>query len=105
MSAQSHGWSRWPSNRKAELPADWQVRRLRVLRRDSYRCQALVGAGVLCGSPANQVDHIERGTDHELSNLQALCRSCHARKTTAEAHAEQRRRRHVEPEPHPGVVG
>ena len=80
------------------------ARRIRVLRRDGYRCQARPDAnGARCGRPANQCDHIERGLDHSLDNLQALCRECHAKKTAAEAHAEKRRRRLVEPEPHPGM--
>lgn len=43
------------SNRKAELPYDWTTRRVRVLRRDGYVCQARDSIGVQCGAPANQV--------------------------------------------------
>ena len=97
------GWE--TSNRKERLPADWQTRRVRVLRRDSYRCQARDSIGVLCGAPANQVDHIVPGDDHSYENLQSLCRWHHDRKSSAEGHAAQRRpraRRSRDPEPHPG---
>lgn len=91
------------SNRRHELPHDWQTRRVRVLRRDSYKCQARDSSGIKCGHPANQVDHIERGNNHDEDNLQALCRWHHARKSAAEG-AEARRprpRQAREPERHP----
>jgi 5-methylcytosine-specific restriction endonuclease McrA len=91
------------SNRKAELPADWQALRMRVLRRDGYRCQARDSRGILCGYPANQCDHIVPGNDHRVENLQALCRWHHARKSSAEGNAARRPRARQarEPEPHP----
>ncbi|MGN6557737.1 MAG: HNH endonuclease [Solirubrobacterales bacterium] len=73
-----------------------------MLRRDGYRCQHRDATGALCGAWANQVDHIERGDDHDESNLQALCRAHHARKSSAEGNAAQPRRRRP-PEPHPGL--
>lgn len=93
------------SDRRSRLPSDWTTRRVRVLRRDSYRCQARDSLGALCGAPANQVDHVLRGDDHDLDNLQALCRWHHAKKTAAEA-AEARGARpsqRREPERHPGL--
>ncbi|WVX88057.1 HNH endonuclease [Arthrobacter phage TforTroy] len=94
------------SNRKAELPADWTTRRVRVLRRDSYKCQARDSRGIKCGEWANQVDHIEPGDDHSYENLQSLCRWHHARKSSAEGAAARRPRprQRREPEPHPGMV-
>lgn len=94
------------SNRKAGLPSDWTTRRVRVLRRDSYKCQARDSLGVMCGAPANQVDHIERGNDHSLDNLQSLCRWHHARKSSAEGAAARRPRpkQRRDPEPHPGLI-
>lgn len=94
------------SDRGARLPSDWSTRRVRVLRRDGYRCQARDSTGVLCGKPANQVDHIVHGDDHELANLQALCRWHHARKSSAEGVAARRPRasRTRAPEPHPGMA-
>lgn len=57
--------------------------RKKILTRDGYTCQQ-------CGSPAAEVDHIDntRGPGYdELSNLQALCVSCHKVKTQREAQA------------------
>ncbi|MFI9598178.1 HNH endonuclease [Nonomuraea sp. NPDC052265] len=48
-----------------------------MLRRDKFTC-------AVCGDEANEVDHIERGDNHDPSNLQALCGSCHKRKTLRE---------------------
>lgn len=92
------------SDRRSRLPDDWPLRRIRVLRRDGYRCQHRDSAGVKCGEPANQVDHIVRGDNHDESNLQALCRFHHARKSSAEGAAARRPKptRRREPEKHPG---
>ncbi|SCL33055.1 HNH endonuclease [Micromonospora nigra] len=94
------------SDRRARLPHDWALRRVRVLRRDGYRCRQRFSTGALCGEPASQVDHIQRGDDHDLSNLQALCAHCHARKTAGEAaQARQPRpKRARKPERHPGSL-
>lgn len=94
------------SDRKARLPADWTIRRVRVLRRDGYKCQARDSLGVMCGDPANQVDHIVPGDDHDDSNLQALCRWHHARKSSAEGLAARKPRltQRRPPEPHPGMI-
>jgi 5-methylcytosine-specific restriction endonuclease McrA len=55
----------------------WRPKRILVLSRDGYRCQA-------CGSPANlQIDHITPialGGSDDPSNLQTLCASCNGRK-------------------------
>lgn len=40
-----------------------------------------------CGAEASQIDHIvplRRGGTHAAENLQALCHSCHSRKTRTE---------------------
>jgi 5-methylcytosine-specific restriction endonuclease McrA len=94
------------SDRKARLPADWSTRRVRVLRRDGYKCQARDSLNVMCGAPANQVDHVEPGDDHSLENLRALCRWHHARKSSAEGAAARRPRpkQARDPEPHPGML-
>jgi 5-methylcytosine-specific restriction protein A len=93
----------WDTDRKDRLPADWSTRRVRVLRRYSYRCQARDSLGVPCGELAHQVDHVIAGDDHSLDNLQALCRWHHARKSSAEGAAARavRAPRRRAPEPHP----
>lgn len=98
------GWE--SSDRKSELPQDWALRRMRVLRRDSYRCQARDSTGRACGEWANQCDHIEPGNNHDLDNLQALCAWHHARKSSREGVAARRprARQSREPEPHPAFA-
>ena len=64
---------------------DWRrwarVRRL-VLERDQWRCRQCGRAGRL------EVDHVvplrRGGSEFDLGNLQALCTTCHVRKTAAE---------------------
>jgi 5-methylcytosine-specific restriction protein A len=41
--------------------------------------------GVRCVEPGTDCDHIERGDDHSLSNLQWLCSWHHDKKTAREA--------------------
>ena len=99
------GWE--TSDRKSRLPSDWPVRRVRVLRRDGYRCQARDSMGVKCNAPANQVDHIIPNDDDDYDNLQALCRWHHARKSSHEGVAARKPRssRYRDPESHPGLIG
>ena len=61
----------------------WQVLRMEILERDGFRCKVCGGGGRL------EVDHIKPvRTNPELSfdpgNLQALCPSCHTKKTNIE---------------------
>ena len=67
-----------PRSRSARLPGDWRTRRARVLTRDAHTCRL---AYDICTMHATQVDHIAPGDDHRYSNLQAVCRPCHERKT------------------------
>jgi 5-methylcytosine-specific restriction endonuclease McrA len=61
----------------------WPALRLQAKRRDGWRC-------VLCGARGRlEVDHVQPVRTHpglslDLSNLQTLCASCHARKTRIE---------------------
>ncbi|TRX43739.1 HNH endonuclease [Corynebacterium guaraldiae] len=94
-------WS--TSDRRKRLPSDWSRRRLEVLRRDQHQCRA---KGPGCKGRATEVDHILRGDDHSLNNLQALCSVCHRRKTLSEAQAasaRRRSRRFRSIESHPGM--
>ena len=79
------------SNRRSRLPRDWEARRRIVVARDRGRCQALI-AGIQCPSEGVEVDHIQAGDTHDLTNLQLLCKSCHAWKTRGEAAAGLRAR-------------
>src|SRR3989338_945277 len=57
---------------------DWSNIRLKILRRDDYSC-------VKCGGLAIDVDHViaivNGGAEFDESNLQSLCRPCHAVKS------------------------
>jgi 5-methylcytosine-specific restriction endonuclease McrA len=99
------------SNRKSELPSDWDAVRQRIGDRDGWRCQwPRSGAGRangICGQPANQCDHKEPGGDHSETNLWMLCRWHHNRKTQEESTAGKRaladKGRHPV-ERHPGLL-
>lgn len=79
------------SNRRNRLPRDWEARRRIVIARDNGRCQAFIG-GVQCTSEGTEVDHVHAGDNHDLTNLQLLCKACHAWKTRGEATAGLRAR-------------
>lgn len=96
----------WEGSTRAErLPRDWARRRAVVLARAGYRCEHIrVDTGGRCEQLATDVDHIVRGDNHALENLQALCRWHHARKSSregAQAANAKRARRAREPELHP----
>jgi 5-methylcytosine-specific restriction enzyme A len=84
----THRRAAWSgSDRAARLPTNWPKLRSQVRKRDRHTCQ---GCG--CPTPPGEgsVDHIIRGDDHRLENLQLLCDSCHDTKTTAEAAAARK---------------
>lgn len=60
----------------------WRHVRLKVLKRDRYRCRS-------CGKPGKlEVDHTvplqQGGAAFDIENLATRCVGCHRRKTTAE---------------------
>ena len=94
------GWATdGQSKRKAELPKNWSALRKVVIKRDRGKC-------VWCGEPGNQVDHIERGTDHSLTNLRLLCRACHMRRTGRDGGKSKRNvtRSHRKTSRHPAYI-
>lgn len=96
VSAQRPAWRN--STRRARLPANWYSEiQPTVLARDGRRCQLRFD---VCVGEATQVDHKRRGDDHSLGNLQAVCRPCHARKSSAEGAAARPPLRRP-PEAHP----
>ncbi|MFB9529025.1 HNH endonuclease [Nonomuraea roseola] len=76
-------WDGW--TRRHDLPSNWTTLRLRILRRDKWTCY-------VCGNDANEVDHIERGSNHDPSNLAAICSRCHKAKTARESQEARRRK-------------
>lgn len=92
--------SRWAnSNRRAELPPDWEQLRQVVKRRADGRCQAVVHVPD-CDGIGTDCDHIDDPDDHSIDNLRWLSGPCHRAKTVADnRRARQRARRR--PERHP----
>jgi 5-methylcytosine-specific restriction protein A len=69
--------------------AAWKRIRLQALKRDYHLCQTCLRATPPRFNPAVDVDHVipirvapDRRLD--LSNLQSICRECHAKKTAFE---------------------
>lgn len=99
------GWE--GSTRKDRLPSDWiSYRRPTVLARDHGICH-------VCGRPgADEVDHLNQGDDHDLTNLAAVHGPrtglrCHSAKSAAEggrAAAARRPTTRRPEEPHPGAL-
>lgn len=80
-----HGRKAWQgSDRRSRLPADWNRRRQRILRRDGHQCRADHHAPT-CDGTGTEVDHIEHGDDHSDANLRAIHPDCHRLKTLREA--------------------
>lgn len=86
------------SDRKQELPANWEEIRAAVLEDDDRQCRIRYPG--ICAGEATDVDHIRRGNDHQRGNLQAACRACHRRKSGQEGAAARVPLRRP-PEPHP----
>jgi 5-methylcytosine-specific restriction endonuclease McrA len=99
----SEGWN--TSTRRERLPSNWSELRGIVMQNALYRCQATMKDGSRCTDKGTDVDHIEPGDNHDLSNLQLLCKWHHNKKSSQEGN--KARPRYTEkrpPEAHPGVL-
>jgi 5-methylcytosine-specific restriction endonuclease McrA len=74
------------SNRSSRLPPNWfsHIRPV-VLKRDP-RCKLQYQG---CTAVSTQVDHKQRGDDHNFANLQGVCAKCHAIKSAREGRQAQ----------------
>jgi 5-methylcytosine-specific restriction protein A len=99
-------WS--TSNRKSQLPPDWDARCKFVLNRDGHRCQHIrFDTERKCGAYANQCDHKDqsRSSDHSYANLQSLCEHHHKVKSSSEGgQAASARRKAAKKRRHPGLL-
>lgn len=82
------------SNRRAELPPDWNKIRGAVLKRDGYRCTVIrYDTGMRCMETVElEVDHLGSKFDHSLGNLAAKCSHHHAQHTGKQSAAGRTRR-------------
>lgn len=84
----------WEGRSGNLMPKGWDRTRSRILRRDRFECQTEVAFSLICGAPANQVDHktprSEGGTDDE-DNLAAICDDHHKSKSKGESAAGRAR--------------
>lgn len=94
---------RWRgSNRRSRLPAEWPAIRALILERDGHRCRHIIPGYGRCPHPATDVDHVDRGDDHEPENLRAVCAGHHKIKSAQEGRAAQKRAT-PRAERHPGL--
>lgn len=93
------------SDRRARLPANWNVLVAKVKERDGGRCTWKLTSGARCPRVGTDVDHRKNNDDHSLRNLQLLCAHHHGKKTAREAWAGKRQKRQGRQkrvEQHPG---
>lgn len=76
-------------SRKERLPIIWPKLRNQVRKRAGHQCEAILADGTRCREPGTDVDHIVRGDNHDISNLQLLCSFHHKLKTAAEGNSAQ----------------
>lgn len=101
----------WSNQQRGEQTNDPEYRANRplVMQRDGGMCQI---AGPGCTTRADEVDHIKNyrsGGHHGLTNLQAVCRTCHQAKTAKESWEARARMRREARHPdslrrHPGLA-
>lgn len=83
-------WQRTQGQRETPLPKGWPKLRAAILQAEPL-CRPCNEAGRV--TAAAEVDHIvprSRGGSSDRQNLQGICRSCHATKTSREAMAGRR---------------
>lgn len=93
------------SDRRSELPSNWNALVKQVKERDGGRCRWTLPSGARCPRPGSDVDHRYSPTRHGLADLWLLCRAHHDKKTQGEARFGRRRRKAPgrAPEAHPGL--
>lgn len=95
------------SNRRAELPANWQQLRAQAKQRAHGICEHITD-GARCTRQGRELHHTGDKHDHSLDMLEWICTECHKRETWQQARAAQTAKyvtaRRREPEGHPGTL-
>jgi 5-methylcytosine-specific restriction protein A len=73
------------SNRRSELPTDWEQRRQTVKARAGGRCEVHMRNGSRCRDKGTECHHLGDKTDHRIEKLQWICHWHHARETAKQA--------------------
>jgi 5-methylcytosine-specific restriction endonuclease McrA len=75
--------------------AAWKRARAACLKRAEHRCELGLDG---CQGTATEADHVlGLAADPGHTNLRAVCRSCHLKRTAEQANTSGRRRRRREP--------
>jgi 5-methylcytosine-specific restriction protein A len=97
----------WKNGRSRTSEREHKARRLRVLRRDRYRCQLAYPGCVGRATISDHIVNLAAGGADTDANSQAVCEPCHDTKTQREAAAARRAQvaqlRHPS-EGHPGLM-
>lgn len=100
-------WS--TSQRKTELPANWQSLRAQAKARAGGVCERRDTTGTRCTAQGRELHHTGDKHDHRLENLQWICPPHHQEETNRQAKAAQHTKyvaaKKRTPEPHPGIRG
>lgn len=96
------GWKN-TSTRRKQLPKNWPQLRAQILARDDHTCQIQAPG---CTIKATDVDHIQRGNNHDPTNLRAACHHCHMVRTGHDGGKTRRRpkRAYRQPQTHPAYI-
>lgn len=89
--------------RERTTTPEHRAQRLRILDRDGHRCQ-LRRRG--CSRTANEMDHklaVALGGTDDDDNMQAVCHSCHVKKTNDDRAAKLALAKYPKPK-HPGLL-
>lgn len=80
------------STRKGRLPGNWSSLRRQAKERAGGICE-MVQYGYRCTEVGTDCDHVKPGDNHDLSNLQWLCRRHHLEKTGRDSWNQRRKAR------------
>lgn len=99
------GWA--SSNRRDQLPPNWQTLRRQAKTRAHGICEHATN-GQRCTNPGTELHHTRDNDDHRLEVLEWICRDCHRAETQRQSR-EAWNKRYIEakkrdPETHPGIL-